>query len=179
LRLRQLRLARFRQFVDQTLRLDPNVTVIVGRNDTGKTGLLWQFFNQPFYEGVLHSADRPLIREAHQQPIEFGMTWAIEPEDEPRMTASFGRMGQRLDLVFRDQEGPTKRWHYSVDGEDIDGLRRCGCQWAADSTRRTGPTAGLPDTSVPERVCSSYGHVRGAVSATPRWRRCAATVCQP
>ena len=126
MRLRQLRLARFRQFVDQTLRLDPNVTVIVGRNDTGKTGLLWQFFNQPFYEGVLHSADRPLIREVHQQPIEFGMTWAIEPADEPRMTASFGRMGQRLNLVFRDQEGPTKRWHYSVDGEDIDAYAGVG-----------------------------------------------------
>jgi recombinational DNA repair ATPase RecF len=81
-RLRRLRLTRFRQFADQELRLDPNVTVVVGRNDTGKTGVLWQFFNQPFYEGALHSGDRPLIREVHGQPIEFGMTWDVEAAHE-------------------------------------------------------------------------------------------------
>ena len=126
MRLRRIRLIRFRQFVDQELRLDPYVTVIVGRNDTGKTGLLWQFFNQPFYEGVLHSADRPLIPEVHRQPIEFEMTWAVEAVDEPRMMATFGRMGRQVDLVFRDQEGPAKRWCYSVDGEHIEAYAGLG-----------------------------------------------------
>ena len=120
MRLQRLRLTRFRQFVDQELRLDPNITVIVGRNDTGKTGLLWRFFSQPFYEAVLHSADRPLIHEAYLQPIEFKMTWEVEAADEPRMRAAFGRMGKRIDLLFRDQEGAAKRWRYAVDGEDIE-----------------------------------------------------------
>jgi hypothetical protein len=125
-RLQLFRLIRFRKFVNQELRLDPNVTVIVGRNDPAKTGLLCQFFNQPFYEAVLHSADRPLVPNVHRQPIEFGMTWAVEATDEPRMRATFGRMGQKVDLVFRDQEGAAKRGRYSMDDEEIEAYTGVG-----------------------------------------------------
>jgi recombinational DNA repair ATPase RecF len=52
MRLGELRLTRYRQFIDEKLILDPYVTAIVGRNDTGKTGLLDHFFDQCVYEGV-------------------------------------------------------------------------------------------------------------------------------
>lgn len=126
MRLRRVRLTRFRQFKDQELRLDPSVTVVVGRNDTGKTGVLWQFFNQPFYEGVLHSGDRPLIREVRGQPIEFAMAWDVEALDKTQVETLFGRLGQRIDLVFRDQEGPAKRWRYFVDGEEVEAYSGVG-----------------------------------------------------
>lgn len=44
---------RFMQFVDQLLHVDPYATIIVGRNDTGKTNILRWFFDQHVKEGVI------------------------------------------------------------------------------------------------------------------------------
>ena len=126
MRLQRVRLIRFRQFIEQELQVDPNVTVIVGRNDSGKTGFLRQFFSQPFYEGVLSSADRPLIQAARNHRIEFAMRWRVEAEDHERVRTAFGVAGKRIDLTFRDETGPAKRWQYAVDAVHVEAYSGVG-----------------------------------------------------
>jgi len=52
------------QFIDQQLELSGDVTVLVGPNDAGKTGLLTRLIDQHFFERVIHGADQPSARNA-------------------------------------------------------------------------------------------------------------------
>jgi hypothetical protein len=51
----------YRQFVDQVLELPGDVTVIVDRNDAGKTGLLVRLIDHRFFERVIHGADQSRV----------------------------------------------------------------------------------------------------------------------
>src|SRR5262249_14998041 len=86
----------YRSFVEQTLLLDRQVTVIVGRNDTGKTSILHRFFDQYVFEGVIHSADVPRVA-ATSGPIQFSLTWDISEGDYDKfpLMAAFGKRGVR------------------------------------------------------------------------------------
>jgi hypothetical protein len=123
MRLRTLRLTRYRQFIDETLVLDPYVTVVVGRNDTGKTGLLDHFFDQCIYEGVIAGADRPLVPGYEGTPTAFSMRWEIFPEDYDvlALPGEFGPRGRHtLELTFQDLDRPSKYWNYDLDGREIE-----------------------------------------------------------
>lgn len=123
MRLRELRLTRYRQFIDERLSLDPHVTVIVGRNDTGKTGLLDHFFDQCVYEGVIARADRPLVPGYENTPTAFAMSWDIFPDDYGviALPEEFGPPGRHtLEVLFQDLDRPGKYWSYRLDGRDID-----------------------------------------------------------
>ncbi len=76
MKLRKVKLLRFMQFIDAELDIDPNVTVIVGRNDTGKTSVLRWFFDQHVKEGAIHGRARPLIEAYRGEPIAFELEWS-------------------------------------------------------------------------------------------------------
>src|SRR5437867_10718958 len=101
MRLTRLELKSFRQFIKQTLRIDPYVTVLVGRNDTGKTGLLRRFFDQYLFETVIHSSDRPQLPDA-RPPIEFSAFWDAEAGDELRfpLVEAFGVVPHTIEVRF-------------------------------------------------------------------------------
>lgn len=123
MRLSEVTLARYRQFIDERLVVDPNVTTIVGRNDTGKTGLLSHFFDQCVYEGVIAGGDRPQVPGYQGQFTAFSMVWVITPEDfnHIHLPAEFGTPGaKRLEVSFQDQAGPVEHWSYRLDGTQID-----------------------------------------------------------
>ena len=121
MRLRRLRLDRYRSFIDQTLLLDRQVTVMVGRNDTGKTSILHRFFDQYVFEGVIHSADVPRVTGA-AGPIQFSLTWEVADNDYDQfpLLEAFGKRGVRtLEMRFRNEEGPSELWTYVGDGQRL------------------------------------------------------------
>ncbi len=122
MKLRRIRLLSYRSFVDQTLELDPNVTIIVGRNDTGKTSFLERFFDQYVYEHAIHSADRPQVADHRNQPIGFSLVWDVSAPDYPIFSfpTTFGTPAARtLEIRFQDGEGPIEHWAYLLDGQSL------------------------------------------------------------
>jgi hypothetical protein len=121
MRLRRLELKSFRQFVKQSLRVDPYVTVLVGRNDTGKTNLLRQFFSQYLFETGINSADRPQLPGA-RPPIEFSAFWDVESGDESRfpLTAAFGEIPRTVEVRFQAHDGPDENWRFYADGQRVE-----------------------------------------------------------
>lgn len=121
MRLRSVNLIRYRQFVDETLLADPNVTVIVGRNDTGKTGLLRGFFDQPFYEGVIHSRDRPLVPGFRGDPIQFSLTWDVSGDDytHSQLARALGPSVRTVQVDFHQDDPSGEELSYIVDGKRV------------------------------------------------------------
>jgi AAA ATPase domain/AAA domain len=130
MRLLRLELKAFRQFVGQALKFDPYVTVLVGRNDTGKTALLRQFFPHYLYEEVVNSADRPSLPDA-RPPIEFAAVWQIEPGDEERfpLREAFGDARVRtIEIQFQNGSEPALNWRFRADGQRVDAYKDLSVQ---------------------------------------------------
>src|SRR5271167_1663629 len=136
MKLLELMLARYRQFIDERLVVDPNVTTIVGRNDTGKTGLLSHFFDQSVYEGVIAGGDRPMVPGYQGHPTAFSMVWRITAEDfdHIQFPVEFGTRGDKsLEVSFQDRAGPVEHWSYSLDGTPLEAYE------GQDETRNSDP----------------------------------------
>ena len=123
MRLERLRLRAYRQFIDEELRLDRRLTVIVGRNDTGKTGLLNRFFDQYIFESVISSADKPHLPRHSRNRIAFELDWRVEPTDYKlsQFINAFGASPiEHISLSFESSDTPAKMWRYAIDGRSID-----------------------------------------------------------
>lgn len=123
MKLRKIEFLRYRQFIEETLELDPWVTVLVGRNDTGKTGVLNHFFDQCVYEGVISGEDRSMVPGYQGDRTAFSLTWQIFAEDYDWITfpPGFGDRGDHvLEISFRDSNGSGRVWSYSLDGRGLD-----------------------------------------------------------
>lgn len=122
MRLRRLKIDAYRSFLGQTLDLDPDVTVIVGRNDTGKTSLLYRFFDQYVWEHVVHSGDRPVVTGPGDRHIGFSLTWDITEADYASISFPIDFQppaAHRLEVAFRSTEGQVEQWRYSLDGQRL------------------------------------------------------------
>ena len=118
-----MKLTRYRQFINEHLTVDPQVTVVVGRNDTGKTGLLDHFFHQCVYENVIAGGDRPQVPGYAMSLAAFSMVWDILPEDYDQISfpENFGPRGHHvLELSFQDLNAPGKYWIYRLDGRECE-----------------------------------------------------------
>src|SRR5262245_4306705 len=96
MRLRRIVLRRFRQFIDETLDVDPYVTVIVGRNDAGKTGVLRQLFDQYVFNDVSYGRDRPELVPGYEgEPVTFSLDWSLASSDYEvfPLEEAFGQRG--------------------------------------------------------------------------------------
>jgi hypothetical protein len=132
MKLRKINLVRYRQFIDETLELDPSVTVVVGRNDTDKTGVLDHFFDQCVYERVIAGGNRPMVPGYESSPTEFALTWDISSEDYDQITfpPEFGSPGCHvLKISFRELSGAGKLWTCHMDGKELE---------AYENTQREG-----------------------------------------
>jgi hypothetical protein len=126
MRLRRVTLTRYRQFVDETLIVDRNVTVVVGRNDTGKTGLLDHFFDQCVYEGLISSGDRTYLPQFRGNPTEWSLVWDIFSEDYDSLEfpPALGPRGtHRLEVRFRERDSPLY-WTYLLDEARVNVYQR-------------------------------------------------------
>jgi predicted ATPase len=122
-RLRLVRLLRYRQFIDQILKVDSSVTVVVGRNDTGKTGLLRQFFDQCVFESVIASGDRSQVPGHQNARTHWSVMWDVEKGDDrffPLLEAFGTSEVNTIELEFEEQATPAKYWIYKVNGQVID-----------------------------------------------------------
>jgi hypothetical protein len=113
---------KWRQFIDEALELDPSVTVIVGRNDSGKTAVLNHFFDQCVYENVISWGDRPRVPDYEGDKTRFSLTWKISAghDDEIPSGGLAGSGDHVLEMSFRDDDQPGRFWTYSVDGREIE-----------------------------------------------------------
>jgi hypothetical protein len=122
MRLRQVTLRRFQQFIDETIDINPFVTVIVGRNDTGKTSFLQRFFDQHVYEGVIHGAARPQVPGHVGDLIAFSLLWDVSPGDYAifPLAEAFGRTDvSSIEIEFQQCDSPGEQWVYRVNGSQI------------------------------------------------------------
>jgi hypothetical protein len=123
MKLKSVCFLRFMQFVDQLLDVDPYATILVGRNDTGKTNILRWFFDQHVKEGAIHGRARPFIEGYRGDPVAFDLEWQTEEHDRDAypLQEVFGRRDIR-NIIFRlRQQSPDGR-DYSVvlDGQEFD-----------------------------------------------------------
>jgi hypothetical protein len=120
MQLRRLRIHSYRQFVDQVLELPERVTVLVGRNDAGKTGLLNRLIDQHLFERVIHGADRSRVAGPAGAAISFEALWDVSAADYDAfpLRSAFGRDDVRtLDIRFRQDE--ARSWQYFVNGDHV------------------------------------------------------------
>jgi hypothetical protein len=119
-KLRQLVLRRYRQFVGETLNIDPSVTVIVGRNDTGKTGLLGHYFDHYLVPRTLFGTDAPLsLPKEEATAVAFSHRWDVAPDDAGRypLVDAFGRPDvRRIDVAFDGNRSRGEQWTFCADG---------------------------------------------------------------
>src|SRR5262249_32948761 len=118
--LRKLAIHSYRQFVDQVLELPERVTVLVGRNDAGKTGLLTRLIDQHLFERVIHGGDRSRVAGPAGAAISFDATWDIEQADYAffPLRNAFGREDLRtIEIQFRQED--ARPWQYFVNGEHV------------------------------------------------------------
>src|SRR5260370_14441912 len=122
MKLVNVRFLRYRHFIDEFLALDPRVTIIVGRNDSGKTNVLDHFFDQCVYEGVIGGSDRPLVPGYQNNLLSFSMTWDGAPEDYDELPRppELGPRGRHvLEISFKDLESPGEYYVYRLDGRTV------------------------------------------------------------
>lgn len=96
--------------------------MIVGKNDTGKTGFLNRFFDQHFYEGAIHSTDRPQVPGFEGEPISFSLSWVVQPEDDTYfpLARAFGRQDVRVvEVLFHQDQARGEDWSYQLDGQPL------------------------------------------------------------
>jgi hypothetical protein len=121
MRLRSLVIHSYRQFVDQRLELLSDVTVLVGRNDAGKTGL-FRLIDQHFFERTVHGADQSRVHDNGRPPISFDTFWDVSLDDyrDFAIRAAFGRDDVRtIETRFRQSDAPS--WQYIVNGQPFPG----------------------------------------------------------
>lgn len=123
MRLRRVRFTRFMQFVDQVLEIDPHVTVLVGRNDAGKTTILKWFFDQHVKEGAVHGRARSFVKGYEGDPINFSLLWETERGDEGRhpLSEAFGRDDvEQVELSFLHDTPDGKDYRMTADGLSVE-----------------------------------------------------------
>ena len=122
MKLRKIVLNRYRQFIDESIRLDPKVTVIVGRNDTGKTSFIDRFFDQYAYGSGIHSADRPNVPSHAGQKIHYSLEWNVSSKDYSRfpLEAAFGSRELETMQVEFDENNTHRYWRYKADDRRVD-----------------------------------------------------------
>lgn len=124
MRLRKVKCDAFRHFVDQTLEFDPDVTVLVGRNDTGKTCILRDFFRN-FYGQWLFGTDTPRLPDLACEHQKFSLIWDVERGDQERVRAALGGC-QRVDRLVTAFDGArADHWEYEInEGVRVNGFLR-------------------------------------------------------
>ena len=120
MQLRRLAIHSYRQFVNQVLEIPERVTVLVGRNDAGKTALLNRLIDQHLFERVIHGADRSRVAGPAGPAISFEAVWDVSAADYDvfPLRNAFGRDDVRtLEIRFRQED--ARPWEYFVNGDHV------------------------------------------------------------
>ncbi len=129
MKLKKLDIRQFCNFIDQELWLDPRMTVLVGRNDVGKTNLLSWLLEQHYSVGVGAGAARSQLPDIPQEErrVEYAMTWGVGDEESKMfdMPTLLGVENIRTICVghemMREPESADKRpWTIVINGEEKD-----------------------------------------------------------
>jgi len=100
--------------------LDPSVTAIVGRNETGKTSILFRLLDQYFYNRTFHQTDVPNLPNHASEAVRFSLVWQTESRDDQRvLQGAFGAEEEIRTITVRFA-GATQQdawWTYDINGK--------------------------------------------------------------
>lgn len=101
--LKLVEIGSFAQFLGEKLNLDPSVTVVVGKNDCGKTTLVDFLLRGAFWNGALSGATIPWKT---REPLNFSLSWSVESHDiKPLEEVGFGNLAAGSTIKFCCQNG--------------------------------------------------------------------------
>lgn len=81
MKIKKIHIDQFRHFINQDICFDPYVTVLVGKNDTGKTNILFRLIEQNIAGGGGFSFDVSQLASRTQTGIKYNVIWNVESED--------------------------------------------------------------------------------------------------
>jgi hypothetical protein len=101
----------FRHFLDEKLDVDPSITAIVGRNDTGKTSLLSNLFEH-FYGIAYHARDNPNLPNHAPKPVRFSLVWQTESRDDQSSLQNALNFAEHIHTIKArfDASRPRNEW---------------------------------------------------------------------
>jgi hypothetical protein len=169
--LRTIRFGAFRHFIDQRLDLDSEVTVLVGRNDTGKTSVLNDFMRN-FYGQWMFGTDGPkLPGGATMAPRQkYSLEWEIRDEDRDKMSAAFGPAGAGRRLLASFDEEPTNKWAYEIDGTALpDSMLSHRNLFPVPSYVHVAGPDGPRDRLLPHRFAAQFAKLEGGNLEAPTY----------
>jgi len=123
MKLKKIEIHSFRHFKNQSLNIDPKVTVLVGKNDTGKTSILFRLLTQ-YLPGVgAWSIDVPRLPSVKEKEIKVDFIWKMEKEDFKVSSFKdiFGKDNfKEMKICLRHfEEGQQKRFSVYVDNKEV------------------------------------------------------------
>ena len=123
MKLKKIELHSFRHFKNQSLNIDPKVTVLVGKNDTGKTSILFRLLTQYLPGLGAWSIDVPRLPSVKEKEIKVDFIWKMEKEDFKAFSFKdiFGKDNfKEMKICLRHfEEGQQKRFSVYVDNKEV------------------------------------------------------------
>ncbi|MBI4834626.1 MAG: AAA family ATPase [Planctomycetes bacterium] len=124
MKVKEIKLHQFRHFINQSLSFDPYVTVLIGKNDTGKTSILHRLFDQYIKNGGMAGWDISQLKNADPNSIRFNSLWVVEDKDikNDKFTQLLGNKKPKLiTICYQHRSDIPKNQSYSLlaDTENI------------------------------------------------------------
>ncbi|HEC50215.1 MAG TPA: hypothetical protein ENI40_03550, partial [Candidatus Desulfofervidus auxilii] len=123
MKLKKIELHSFRHFKNQSLNIDPKVTVLVGKNDTGKTSILFRLLTQYLPGLGAWSIDVPRLPSVKEKEIKVDFIWKMEKEDFKAFSFKdiFGKDNfKEMKIYLRHfKKGQQKRFSVYVDNKEV------------------------------------------------------------
>lgn len=123
MKLKKIEIHSFRHFKNQSLNIDPKVTVLVGKNGTGKTSILFELLTQYLPGLGAWSIDVSRLPSVEEKEIKVDFIWKMEKEDFKASSFKdiFGKGNfKEMKICLRHfEEGQQKRFSVYVDNKEV------------------------------------------------------------
>ena len=123
MKLKKIEIHSFRHFKNQSLNIDPKVTVLVGKNGTGKTSILFELLTQYLPGLGAWSIDVSRLPSVEEKEIKVDFIWKMEKEDFKASSFKdiFGKDNfKEMKIYLRHfKKGQQKRFSVYVDNKEV------------------------------------------------------------
>lgn len=171
MRLRRIRFDAYRHFLGQRLDLNADVTVIVGRNDTGKTGVLNDFMRDVYGQWMI-GTDTPQLPGVVPAPNQkYSLDWQMDEADELAVRAAFDVTERAETLTADFDAGSRPMWTYRINGNavtPVETFKHRGFFPAPAYVHVAGPD-GPRDRLLPYRFAAQFTPISGDQLEVPSY----------
>jgi len=129
MKLDEVQIKRFRHLIDTKLKLNPNITVLVGKNDTGKSSILSKLFCNYIKPLAFAGSDLPKLKKITDKSIEFSAIWRIEEDDfnKYKLNQSFSIKGLeiiKIDFYHAPKRSERKTFSFYLNGKFVNAYKK-------------------------------------------------------